>query len=30
MSKLPCVYILVSQSHGTIYIGVTSNLTKRV
>ena len=26
----PCVYILASARHGTIYIGVTSNLIGRV
>ena len=25
-----CVYILASKPNGTLYIGVTSNLTKRV
>jgi len=30
MRKQPCVYILASQRNGTLYIGVTSNLTKRV
>ena len=28
--KLPCVYILCSRHHGTLYIGVTSDLVKRV
>ncbi len=28
--KLPCVYILASKPNGTLYIGVTSNLLKRV
>lgn len=28
--KQPCVYILASKKHGTLYIGVTSNLIKRV
>ena len=28
--KLPCVYILASQRNGTLYIGVTSNLAKRI
>ncbi|HEY0315471.1 MAG TPA: GIY-YIG nuclease family protein [Sphingomonas sp.] len=26
----PCVYIMASQRHGTLYIGVTSNLIQRV
>ena len=30
MAKSPCVYILASQPYGTLYIGVTSNLIKRV
>jgi putative endonuclease len=29
-SKQPCVYILASKPNGTLYIGVTSNLIKRV
>lgn len=28
--KHPCVYILASKKYGTLYIGVTSNLIKRV
>ena len=28
--KQPCVYILASKRNGTHYIGVTSNLPKRV
>ena len=28
--KQPCVYILASQRNGTLYIGVTSDLRKRV
>ncbi|MHA1598886.1 MAG: GIY-YIG nuclease family protein [Alphaproteobacteria bacterium] len=28
--KQPCVYILASKQNGTIYIGVTSNLVKRL
>jgi len=28
--KEPCVYILASQRNGTLYVGVTSNLVKRV
>ena len=30
MSKQPAVYILASSRNGTLYIGVTSNLIKRV
>ena len=30
MSKQPAVYILASRRNGTLYIGVTSNLVKRV
>ncbi|MBR3677252.1 MAG: GIY-YIG nuclease family protein [Alphaproteobacteria bacterium] len=30
MIKQPCVYILASQKNGTLYIGVTSDLLKRV
>jgi putative endonuclease len=30
MEKQPCVYILASQKNGTLYIGVTSHLIKRV
>jgi putative endonuclease len=30
MSKQPAVYILASGRNGTLYIGVTSNLIKRV
>jgi putative endonuclease len=26
----PCVYVLASRRNGTLYIGVTSNLAKRV
>jgi len=28
--RQPCVYILASQPHGTLYIGVTSNLRRRL
>ena len=28
--KLPCVYMLASERHGTLYIGVTSELAKRI
>ena len=28
--KAPCVYILASRERGTLYVGVTSNLAKRV
>lgn len=28
--KQPCVYILASKKNGTLYIGVTSNLVKRI
>ncbi len=30
MEKLPCVYLLASQPKGTLYVGVTSDLVKRV
>jgi putative endonuclease len=30
MNRQPCVYILASGRHGTIYIGVTSNLMARL
>jgi putative endonuclease len=30
MNHQPCVYILTSQRNGTLYIGVISNLIKRV
>ncbi|CUQ65939.1 GIY-YIG nuclease family protein [Candidatus Nitrospira inopinata] len=28
--KQPCVYILTSRRNGTLYVGVTSDLVKRV
>jgi putative endonuclease len=28
--KLPCVYLLASHQRGTLYVGVTSDLIKRV
>jgi len=28
--KLPCVYIVASRRNGTLYVGVTSDLLKRV
>ncbi|HVC08666.1 MAG TPA: GIY-YIG nuclease family protein [Elusimicrobiota bacterium] len=30
MPKNPCVYILASRRNGTLYVGVTSDLVKRV
>jgi putative endonuclease len=30
MEKQPCVYILASRRNGTLYIGVASDLRKRV
>src|ERR1044072_4834505 len=30
MARQPCVYILASRRHGTIYIGHTSELTARL
>ena len=30
MSKLPCVYLLASKRNGTLYVGVTSDLVKRM
>ncbi len=30
MSRQPCVYILASRPHGSIYTGVTADLVRRV
>jgi putative endonuclease len=30
MPKTPCVYILASKRNGTLYVGVTSDVVKRV
>ncbi|MGH8493724.1 MAG: GIY-YIG nuclease family protein [Moraxellaceae bacterium] len=30
MAKQPCVYLLASRPYGTLYIGVTSDLPKRI
>ncbi len=30
MIKQPCVYILASRRNGTLYVGVTSDLLKRI
>ena len=30
MDRIPCVYLLASGFHGTLYTGVTSNLVGRV
>ena len=30
MKKQPCVYMLTNRRDGTLYIGVTSNLPKRI
>jgi len=29
-TKQPCVYILASRPHGTLYVGVTSQLAARI
>jgi putative endonuclease len=28
--KAPCVYILANRRHGTLYVGVTSHLPRRI
>ena len=30
MERQPCVYILTNRRNGTLYVGVTSNLPKRI
>ncbi|MCL2896183.1 GIY-YIG nuclease family protein [Brenneria tiliae] len=30
MSKQPCIYILTNKPYGSLYIGVSSHLTKRI
>jgi putative endonuclease len=30
MEKMPCVYMLASRRNGTLYVGVTSDLVKRI
>ncbi len=30
MDKQPCVYILASRRNGTLYVGVTTDLAKRI
>lgn len=30
IEKMPCVYILASRRHGTLYIGVTSDVCSRI
>ena len=30
MDRLPCVYILTNKRNGTLYVGVTSDLPKRI
>ncbi|MEX1829069.1 GIY-YIG nuclease family protein [Luteibacter sp. CQ10] len=30
MERIPCVYLLASGRNGTLYVGVTSHLVKRV
>ncbi|HAF44130.1 MAG: GIY-YIG nuclease [Sideroxydans sp. GWF2_59_14] len=30
MRKIPCVYLLASKRNGTLYVGVSSDLVKRI
>ena len=30
MDRQPCVYLLANKKDGTLYLGVTSNLVKRI
>ncbi len=30
MFRQPCVYILANQRNGTLYVGITSDLPKRI
>jgi putative endonuclease len=30
MEKMPCVYMLASRRNGTLYVGVTCDLVKRI
>ncbi|OGT66296.1 MAG: GIY-YIG nuclease [Gammaproteobacteria bacterium RIFCSPLOWO2_02_FULL_47_50] len=30
MNRQPCVYMLANYRNGTLYVGVTSNLSKRI
>ncbi|HUC69327.1 MAG TPA: GIY-YIG nuclease family protein [Stellaceae bacterium] len=30
LMKQPCVYILASKPHGTLYVGVTSDIGRRI
>lgn len=30
LMKQPCVYVLASNRHGTLYLGVTSNVMRRI
>jgi len=30
MARRPCVYLLASRKHGTLYLGVTSNIAERL